>query len=122
MKFLLSCWVLILLTAWGGFSPVGADTPACEWNHSCPTLDDAYVCGDTGQCSRCPDNEYCLGGQPKGSDLLNGQTDKEKARVCQKFQEKAGVMLPDRLIMFCKTEMTGEECGKCLKIEKEPEE
>ncbi len=121
MKFFPACWVLILLTAGGGLPPAWAETPACEWNHSCPSPDGAYVCGDTGQCSRCPDNEFCVGGQPKGSEPPAGPTAEDLARGCQKFQDKTGVMVPDRLMMFCKTEMTAEECGKCLKIEKEPE-
>jgi hypothetical protein len=45
------------------------DAPAhrsgCHRWHSCPSDNGSYVCGDTGHCSACPDNQYCEAGQPR---------------------------------------------------------
>lgn len=37
----------------------------CRRWHSCPSDRRAYVCGDMGYCSACPDNQYCLSGRPR---------------------------------------------------------
>jgi hypothetical protein len=42
-----------------------AHRSGCHRWHSCPSDTGSYVCGDLGHCSGCPDNEYCLGGQPR---------------------------------------------------------
>jgi micrococcal nuclease len=38
--------------------------PCHRW-HSCPSDTGAYVCGDTGRCSECPDNTHCVNHQPR---------------------------------------------------------
>jgi hypothetical protein len=54
---------LVLLTV-----PGAAQQSGCHAAHSCPSDADppSYICGDTGHCSQCPDNPYCLLGQPRG--------------------------------------------------------
>lgn len=47
-------------------SPLAAHRDACHSRHSCPSDHGSYVCGDTGICSECPDNAYCLDGQLRG--------------------------------------------------------
>ena len=37
----------------------------CHRWHSCPSDRGTYVCGDTGHCSQCPDNQYCLNRNPR---------------------------------------------------------
>lgn len=32
---------------------------ACHRWHSCPSDSGSYVCGDAGNCSECPNNQYC---------------------------------------------------------------
>src|SRR2546427_430502 len=52
------------------FKPKWTDTflrrfIGCHRWHSCPSDHGIYVCGDLGHCSGCPDNQYCLAGQPQ---------------------------------------------------------
>jgi endonuclease G len=42
-----------------------AHRSGCHRWHSCPSDRGTYTCGDTGQCSGCPDNEFCQGGSPR---------------------------------------------------------
>jgi DNA/RNA endonuclease G (NUC1) len=46
------------------FAPIStfAHRSGCHRWHSCPSDSGSYVCGDTGHCSQCPDNQYCQGG------------------------------------------------------------
>lgn len=44
---------------------VGAHRSGCHRWHSWPPDTGSYVCGDLGYCSQCPDNQYCLAGQPR---------------------------------------------------------
>jgi len=37
----------------------------CHRWHSCPSDRGTYICGDTGHCSQCPDNQYCLNRNPR---------------------------------------------------------
>jgi phosphatidylserine/phosphatidylglycerophosphate/cardiolipin synthase-like enzyme len=37
----------------------------CHRLHSCPSDHHTYVCGDTGRCDQCPNNQYCLAGKPR---------------------------------------------------------
>jgi len=39
----------------------------CHRHHSCPPDPAPYICGDKGHCDQCPDNEFCLAGQPRTS-------------------------------------------------------
>lgn len=43
---------------------VFAHQSGCHRWHSCPSDTGSYICGDTGYCSGCPDNEYCKDGSP----------------------------------------------------------
>lgn len=36
----------------------------CHSNHSCQSDTGNYICGDTGNCSQCTDNQYCKAGKP----------------------------------------------------------
>ncbi len=41
-----------------------AHRSGCHRWHSCPSDSGSYVCGDTGHCNYCPDNQYCKAGKP----------------------------------------------------------
>ncbi len=59
-------------------SLVDAHRSGCHRWHSCPSDSGSYICGDTGHCSGCPDNQYCESGQPRRSDL---ETPKPKTQT-----------------------------------------
>lgn len=42
--------------------PASAHRSGCHSWHSCPSDSGSYVCGDTGHCSACNDNQYCQNG------------------------------------------------------------
>lgn len=42
--------------------PAAAHRSGCHSWHSCPSDTGSYVCGDTGYCSGCSDNQYCQNG------------------------------------------------------------
>lgn len=42
--------------------PAAAHRSGCHSWHSCPSDSGSYVCGDTGHCSACSDNQYCQNG------------------------------------------------------------
>ncbi len=42
-----------------------AHRSGCHRWHSCPSDSGSYVCGDTGRCSECPENQYCESGHPR---------------------------------------------------------
>ncbi len=46
-------------------SSAQAASSGCYSWHSCPSTTGSYVCGDTGHCSQCPDNQYCSSGSPR---------------------------------------------------------
>lgn len=57
-----SSLMLLLLS----ISPTAlAHRNGCHAWHSCPSDRGTYVCGDTGHCGQCPDNQYCLLGKPR---------------------------------------------------------
>ena len=56
---------LLLLLIVGFASAADAHRSGCHRWHSCASDTGSYVCGDTGHCSACPDNQYCLAGQPR---------------------------------------------------------
>jgi phosphatidylserine/phosphatidylglycerophosphate/cardiolipin synthase-like enzyme len=37
----------------------------CHRLHSCLSDPYTYVCGDTGRCDQCPDNQFCLASKPR---------------------------------------------------------
>jgi hypothetical protein len=51
-------------------SRAAAHRDGCHAAHSCPSdaiAAPTYTCGDTGHCSECPDNQYCLNYEPRGA-------------------------------------------------------
>ncbi len=55
--------LLILLSV---FSTIAeAHRSGCHRWHSCPSDSGSYICGDTGRCSGCPDNQYCENSTPR---------------------------------------------------------
>ena len=38
---------------------LAAHRSGCHRWHSCPSDSNTYICGDTGHCDSCPDNQYC---------------------------------------------------------------
>src|SRR5213593_1370323 len=46
-------------------SAADAHRSGCHRWHSCPSDRGTYECGDLGHCSGCPDNQYCLLGEPR---------------------------------------------------------
>src|SRR5213594_3266541 len=46
-------------------APAHAHRSGCHRWHSCPSDHGTYECGDTGHCSQCSDNRYCLAGQAR---------------------------------------------------------
>lgn len=57
------CGAVVILSLMS-FS-VEAHRSGCHRWHSCTSDHGTYVCGDTGHCSQCPDNEYCKAGHPQ---------------------------------------------------------
>ena len=41
-----------------------AHRSGCHRWHSCPSDSGSYICGDTGRCSACPNNQFCENGRP----------------------------------------------------------
>src|ERR1700674_5247077 len=60
-----SAWLIVILLLAVLVTPVDAHRSGCHRWHSCPSDHATYVCGDTGHCSQCPDNEYCLLAKPR---------------------------------------------------------
>lgn len=59
-------FTVVLLSFLLSLSPrVTFASSGCYSWHSCPSTTGSYVCGDTGHCSECPDNQYCSAGQPR---------------------------------------------------------
>jgi endonuclease YncB( thermonuclease family) len=62
-------WLMVLLVlaglpqGWSG--TLEAHRSGCHRWHSCPSDHGTYTCGDLGYCSQCPENEYCLEGNPR---------------------------------------------------------
>ncbi|HZR97498.1 MAG TPA: FxLYD domain-containing protein [Chloroflexota bacterium] len=67
----------LLVVALGGAAvaaEVLAHPDGCHRWHSCPSDDGSYVCGDTGHCSECPNNQYCLAGRPRNATTAATRT------------------------------------------------
>jgi phosphatidylserine/phosphatidylglycerophosphate/cardiolipin synthase-like enzyme len=58
-----SLGALLWLGAWIVATHAHQD-PCHRW-HACPSDRQTYVCGDTGRCDQCPDNQYCLAGKSR---------------------------------------------------------
>jgi endonuclease YncB( thermonuclease family) len=48
-----------------GIGTSHAHEDPCHRRHRCPPDPDTYVCGDTGRCDQCPDNDFCRAGKPR---------------------------------------------------------
>jgi hypothetical protein len=57
-----------------------AHRSGCHSWHSCPSDHGTYVCGDTGHCNYCPDNEYCQNGQPRRFEKTESDKDSNKKK------------------------------------------
>jgi hypothetical protein len=61
----LICVLGLSLLTWGLWGEAHQD--GCHRWHSCLSDTGNYVCGDLGYCSGCPNNQYCLGGNPRAA-------------------------------------------------------
>src|SRR2546426_3185117 len=68
----------------GSASSSDAHRSGCHRWHSCPSDTGSYVCGDTGHCSACPDNEYCLASTPRQAQAQPGQPQQARPGVAPK--------------------------------------
>lgn len=60
--------VAVTLTGFLLLPDIGyAHRSGCHRWHSCPSDRGTYVCGDTGHCNYCPDNQYCQAGRPRAA-------------------------------------------------------
>ena len=56
---------------------VNAHRSGCHRWHSCPSDSGSYICGDTGHCNYCPDNQYCEANTPRSSSQVFENNNKE---------------------------------------------
>lgn len=75
--------VLCLLPA----SLVLAHKAACHRQHSCPADPEAYVCGDLGYCTACPNNQYCFNHQPRRTAATPQQAAQPSSAQASKAQQ-----------------------------------
>ena len=68
MKAGLGLIVVVALLAGIAFY-ADAHRSGCHRWHSCPSDTGSYVCGDTGHCSECPDNQYCLASKSRQAQV-----------------------------------------------------
>lgn len=59
-------WALTVLFSSSG----AANRSDCEFWHSCPSKEGTYVCGDFGNCAKCPDNQYCIDGKRRKQEEI----------------------------------------------------
>jgi hypothetical protein len=43
--------------------------PDCHLRHACQPRETAYICGDLGDCSECPDDRFCSAREPRRTRL-----------------------------------------------------
>ena len=67
MRYLPTLILLLFLLP----NAIEAHRSGCHRWHSCPSDSGSYICGDTGHCSQCPNNQYCDNGQKKLSSSTN---------------------------------------------------
>ncbi len=71
----------LLLLVLGPASDAHGHRSGCHRWHSCPSDTGSYVCGDTGHCSACPDNQYCLAGTPRQAQAQPQETKKPSGQA-----------------------------------------
>src|SRR5262245_38395198 len=57
--------VIAVCTSFASVPQAYGHRSGCHRWHSCPSDTGSYICGDTGHCSGCPDNQYCQAGKPQ---------------------------------------------------------
>jgi phosphatidylserine/phosphatidylglycerophosphate/cardiolipin synthase-like enzyme len=57
--------MMLAVSLFTGGRSLEAHQDACHQRHSCPSDHGTYVCGDTGRCDQCPDNQLCLAAKPR---------------------------------------------------------
>jgi hypothetical protein len=55
-----------------------AHRSGCHRWHSCPSDSGSYICGDTGHCSQCPNNQFCENSQ---DILISGSSSNESKAI-----------------------------------------
>ena len=87
MKVLFHVSIFVLISVL--IFPLPGDAKSlCERMHSCPSKDGSFVCGDTGRCSKCPDNPFCQGG--KSIKQLDPKPAPPAVKSKKKVKEKVG--------------------------------
>src|ERR687885_808342 len=66
-RYVVGAGAVVLLVFVALAADVAAHPDGCHRWHSCPADDGSYTCGDSGHCSECPDNQYCLLGRARGA-------------------------------------------------------
>ncbi len=76
--------VILVVAVFAAVPPhADAHRSGCHRWHSCPSDTGSYVCGDLGYCSQCPDNRYCLAGQPRPAVAPTPESSPEEAAVAR---------------------------------------
>ena len=76
-RFVIAGALLLLVLVFFSYAVIAdAHRSGCHRWHSCPSDSGSYICGDTGYCSGCPDNEFCQGRQPALRKLEPNQSNK----------------------------------------------
>jgi hypothetical protein len=58
-------FLTFLIISFCSTSLAEAHRSGCHRWHSCPSDSGSYICGDTGHCSGCSENQYCESGRPR---------------------------------------------------------
>lgn len=65
IRRVLAAFLTSILPLLAATTMASAHADVCHNNHSCPSDDNTYVCGDLGFCTQCTDNLYCLNQAPR---------------------------------------------------------
>jgi phosphatidylserine/phosphatidylglycerophosphate/cardiolipin synthase-like enzyme len=57
--------MIVVLWLMGWMPAARTHQDPCYRLHGCPSDYHSYICGDTGRCDQCPDNQYCLTSRPR---------------------------------------------------------
>lgn len=90
MRSLPESWALVGTAIFVLFLSFSADAhlSGCHRWHSCPSDRGTYTCGDKGSCSACPDNRFCLAGQPRSHSEPPRPKAEQSPEVVQEFSGK----------------------------------
>jgi endonuclease G len=97
-----------------------AHRSGCHRWHSCPSDRGTYTCGDMGQCSGCPDNEFCQGGSPRSGGASHQEANPTipAARPVSTGQPSASVEAAARQVLPAGTENLTRQ-GNILQLDYE---